>query len=355
MTLWDLPGARRFVESVCASLLGGSSAIVRFPGAIPEGFDAAVAVSIGNALDLSRLPASACPLDDLRRKYAGDPNLVTYVDDLCREPSFRGRLIRLDGVTPRTWPAWSSFLTTYAQATRSRPLLGRSLFLVVLNDVPQSFDDPVPDVALASLTWDDALDEIDLLMFARERLRGRPVAPLLRSLLATTIARVAAWDFDTAACLVDEDDETILAPRETLRAMAQKRGWTRDTPQDWRIGTASRAGVAHAARAALDQPTIELDRRLWSAQLAVLLPWIETRRHDIIANNLYEVRRRIRAAVGHDDVHSLEIGDLHKLLATSGANRQVRRAVERLRAVRNRLAHRNHVSLDWVKDLVDTI
>lgn len=197
------------------------------------------------------------------------------------------------------------------------------------------------------------LDDIDLLLFASERLRQRGGDPLLRTLVATTVARVAAWDFDAAAALVAESDDTIMDPGELLRALARDKGWTADTPLDWRLGTASRAGIAHPARAALDDPPAELDRRLWSAQLSVLLPWIEARRHETVAGNLFEVKRQMRAdGDGQGDPFALELGDLVRLFDRRGAHRQIRRTVGRLRDVRNELAHRRHVTRAAVLDLM---
>ena len=163
------------------------------------------------------------------------------------------------------------------------------------------------------------LDDVDLLLFATERLRAREDDPLLRSLLATTVARVAAWDFDTAAVLLDEDNSTIMNPGDLLRVIANDKGWTANTPLDWRLGTSSRTGIAHPVRAALDDPPAELDRRLWGAQLSVLLPWIEACRHETVTGNLFDVRRQMYAdGDRHGDALALELGDLVRLFGRRG-------------------------------------
>lgn len=257
-----------------------------------------------------------------------------------------------DGIN---WPIWRDFLGTYAQASRSRSLLGRSLFLVMLDGVPPP-DPPLADVGLAVSDWDGVLDDVDLLLFASEHMRDRGLHPLQRSLFATTVARVAAWDFETAAALAGEDDRTIMNPVELLRAVAHDRCWTTDTPLDWQLGTASRAGLAHPARAALDNPSSDLCRRLWSAQLAVLLPWIEERRHEIVSSNLFEVKRQMRAAGdGQGDPFALELGELFTLFLRRGADRRVRKTVGRLRDVRNELAHRRHLPFQKVESLIEKV
>ena len=203
------------------------------------------------------------------------------------------------------------------------------------------------------MAWDGSVDNVDLLLFANEKLRERTPDPLLRSLLANTVARVAAWDYDSAAILVAENDQIIMDPTEVLRAIAKDRGWDADTPLDWRLGTASRAGVAHPVRAAVEDPPVEIERRLWSAQLVVLLPWIEERRHDVVAGNLYEVKRQMRAdGDGQGDPYDIEVGDLYALFARRGGHRGIRKTLQCLRDGRNVLAHRRHLSYDRVLGLI---
>lgn len=351
MRLWDLPGARRFVNTACDLLRGGSSVVIQFPGRVPDGFDSAVAATLGNTLDVGSLVATTSPLQDLARRYVQHPRHIGRLQDLCEDPGFRGRLVRLNGLDSETWSAWCAFISAYAEMSRSRPLFGRSLFLVVLAGSPPP-EPPPADIGLACRSWDGLPDDVDLLLFATEQLREREDNPLLRSLVATTIARVAAWDFDTAAALVAQDYETIMDPRDLLREMAQDKGWAVDTPLDWSLGTASRTGSAHPAHAALDDPPTELHRRLWSAQLSVLFPWIELRRHETVSANLFQVKRQMRAeGDSQGDPFALELGDLLRLFGRRGASRQVRKTVLLLREARNELAHRRHIPLPTVLSL----
>ena len=344
MKLWDLPGARRFVDATCDYLRGGSSVVIRFPGKCPEGFDNVILANLGNLLNVGRVKVTSSPLKNLAERFTENPSQIGRLQDLCDDPGFRGRLVWLDGLDSYTWPAWRDFIVNYADVNRSRPLIGRSLFLVSLVGLPPP-DAPPTSVGFVRLEWDSVLDDVDLLLFATERLRVREDDPLLRSLLATTIARVAAWDFNTAASLCAENNDTIMEPCNLLRTIAHENGWTTDTPLDWHLGTASRAGIVHPARAALNDPPDDLNRRLWSAQLTVMLPWIEARRHETVAANLFEVKRQMRAnGDGQGDPYALELGTLVSLFSKRGANRRVRKVVLPLRNVRNQLAHRRHVA-----------
>lgn len=328
---------------------------MRFSGGIPHGFDNALSVVLGNALEVSPLFGTASPFGDLCRQYTDQPSQVHSLSDLCNDPGFSGRLVRLDDPDESNWSAWRDFLGRYAHVCRSQDLIKRTLFLVSLAGHPPD-KPPAADVALTNQTWDGALDDVDLLLFASEHLRDRSDNILLRSLLATSVARVASWDFDTAAMLVEESNEVILNPTELLRGIAIDKGWTAETPFDWGLGTASGAGIAHAARAAIDCPPIEINQRLWSAQLSVLLPWIETCRHEMVAANVYEVKRLLRGSGGKDaDPYELELKDLSWLFSRRGADGEIRRTFKQLQIARNHLAHRRNLSPDAVIDLLSAM
>ena len=236
MRLWDLPGVQRFIETACAPLRNGASVVAQFPGEIPAGFEEALTTSLGNILKVERLYGSASPFEDLCNRYAtGNRAHIQSIQDLCKDDGFEGYLIWLDGLNGENWPAWRAFLNRYAQASRSMGLLDRTLFVALLAGSSVG-DPPSTDVALVTCAWDGVPDELDLMLLASERLRQKTMNPVLRDLLATTVARVASWDFDSALCLLGKSERTILAPEEVLRSIAGDKGWTRETPKDWEHG-----------------------------------------------------------------------------------------------------------------------
>ena len=107
--------------------------------------------------------------------------------------------------------AWKKFLVDYAQASRSVAEFDRTLFVTVLEGEPPA-DPPPEDVTLKCFDWRGVIDGTDLLLAAHERLRSRDAEPVMRSLLATTVARVASWDPDVTERLLDEGCDAILDP-----------------------------------------------------------------------------------------------------------------------------------------------
>ena len=130
------------------------------------------------------------------------------------------------------------FLANYARASRNVPEFERTLFVAVLEGAPPP--DPAPeDVTLRCFDWRGVVDETDLLIAAHERLRNLDAKPVMLSLLATTVARVASWDPDVAERLLDEGCDAILDPVSFLQSVAREKGWKSDTAARWELGSAS--------------------------------------------------------------------------------------------------------------------
>lgn len=267
---------------------------------------------------------------------------------LCNTGGFEERLIFID-IPIGQWQPWRKFLEDYARASRATPVNRRSVFVAAVTGTPTEaklhngysnrFSGPTADTARV-FEWDDVIDEADILAFANDNLRRKGKARPVARLLASAVSSLAAWDFDTAIRLLEERDQTILQPVEMLRSWGRARGWDEDTPISWDLGTASRAGTPHAARSALEDPPVEINRRLWTAQASVLLPKIEVRRVSIVKDNYDDLRRwLVRSDRSECDPFELQIGDLHGLFQDRGGRRSLRREISRLRLARNALAH----------------
>ena len=286
--VWTLPGPARFLGRVERALRDGRNVVVRFPDGAPVDFrERALTPLYGSwRCTVVRPEPSIPPFESLSERFA--PRLSGACDatllELCEHEDFHGRIIwldGLDGLNRNDWLAWKKFLTDYAQASRGVREFERTVFVAVLQGVPPA-DPPQEDVTLTTYNWSEAVEEIDLLFLAHERLLRRDLGPVMRSLLATTVARVAAWDLEMAERLLDEKDAVILDPGPMLRSVASEKGWTPETAVGWEFGTASGSGVLHSALASLEDPPRELRRRVWSAQTSVLLPLIDDSRRDIV-------------------------------------------------------------------------
>ena len=345
MNLWTLSGPARFVLRVERALRDGANVVVRFPVETPSGFGEQLWARLGESwrCTVFRPEPANPPFRCLRERFAPklpaewNPTLL----DLCEHEDFRGRLIWLDGVgrmDREDCSAWKKFLVDYAQASRSVPDFDRTLFVAVLEGAPPA-DPPPEDVTLRCFDWRGVIDETDLLLAAHERLRSRDAEPVLRSLLATTVARVASWDPDIAQRLLDEGCDAILDPLSLLQSVAKEKGWTSNSDACWELGTASGDGVPHAALASLEDPPRDLRRRLWSAQASVLLPSIASWRWNLLLNHRALLAEHLEREGNPVDALDLDIGDLTGMVQRPGFDPDVRRDVRQMNRWRNELAH----------------
>lgn len=354
MDVWTLPGPAAFLRRVERSLRDGMSVVVRFPGGARADFRERVLSSLQGSWHcvVFRPESASPPFDSLRARFA--PRLSSEREvsllDLCEEPDFQGRVIWLDGLDRDDWSAWKKFLSDYAHASRGVGEFERTLFVTVLGGVPPA-DPPDRDVTLAIHDWRGIVDEMDLLFLAYERLGRRAVGGTMRSILATAVARVAAWDLETAEILIDEDDDVMLDPHGKLRAVAQDKGWTADTPVDWEHGTESGNGSLHAAVASLEDPPREIRRRIWSAQVSVLLPVIDVRRREIAQQHHGRLAVQIESEGEKIDPLDLDIGRLTGMVQRPGFDPAVRSHVRRLNGWRNNLAHLKTLSPVAVREI----
>ena len=357
MNLWTLPGPARFVRQAEHALRDGANVVVRFPVTTPSGFGEHIRSRLQESWRCSVFHPSPTnsPFRSIRERFA--PNLPTEWNptllDLCEHEDFRGRLVWLDGVgrmDREDCSAWKKFLVDYAQASRSVPELERTLFIAVLEGAPPT-EPPPEDVTLKCFDWRGAVDETDLLLAAHERLHSRDAGPVMRSLLATTVAHVASWDPDVAERLLDAGCDAILDPVSLLQSVAQEQGWTSETDACWELGTASGNGVSHAALASLEDPPRDLRRRLWSAQASVLLPSIAGWGRDVLMRHRALIAEHLKREGKSEDPLDLDIGELTGMVQRPGFDPEVRRDVRRMNRWRNELAHLRPLSANDARAL----
>lgn len=97
--------------------------------------------------------------------------------------------------------------------------------------------------------------------------------------------------------------------------------------------------VVHSC--ALAEGSRELQQRVWSAEVGVVLPRIEELRQQLIDRYSSRFRMPYRTRFNQiiDDVRDLEIGHVCDQLQTISAPREDRYAAAQLTKMRNRLAH----------------
>ena len=352
---WQLPGPAAFLARLVQDVREGNNVIVALPEHAPDGLDTALLRSLRDDGDWpwERLPNEILLAEDvssaLIRYFLPDfpPEARWNATALATASDFGGRIVWVEGITRTTWPTWRTFLTNYTHALRSREPYTRSLFIILLTGIS---DDAtmVADVGLSVRTYRDCVDRLDLLFYTTHLLPMRPFTKIQRQVALHAIAHLALWDPAVADCLVDEPLETMLNPMVPLCRLADTRDWCQlnSRAPAWHCGVidslAGEGEQVHSAWLVLRGNRREIERRLWSAQVAVLFPYLEEQRR-LLLNELkryLQVPFKTRFGVV-EDVHDLELGHIEAQISERNLPLTLhkREHLARLRLIRNKLAH----------------
>lgn len=359
---WQLPGPSRFVAWVVQTLRDGSNVVLCLPEHTPDGLARAIRSALGDSdvwawhtLQVSG-PLQASPLQFLWSRFASGTLAATprRVGALVDCQAFVGKVIWLSGVTNRTWPAWKAFLTEYEHACRSRSLLERTLFCVPLSGT-LALDPPNDEVCLAHRDWRGVVDRLDMLLYTSSIFPSRRISPLQRQIAIAVVSSLALWDPVVSERLVREDLKYVLEPTPLLRELARERGWSAAdcAPRGWQRGVIDRVDgreVIHSALLALANQENQLERRIWSAQVGVMFPFIEEKRQELLTllGHLLTVPFKTRFGEVIDNPRDLELGHIESQIAEHNlpVAANIRQLVKQLRTIRNRLSHLEPLTSD---------
>lgn len=352
---WQLPGPALFVERVVRSLRAGQNVVLCLPEHVPTGLSQAVRSALADeSVSWSTLPVSEVdgltPADFLCGRFV--PGLpVSAIRDaqaLCNSESFSGRLLWIEGINECVWPAWKHFLAEYQHTCRARSLLGRTLFCVALTG-EMALAPPPEDVCLTHHHWRGAVNQLDALIFAAMHFREHPWTQLSKQIAICITAQLGLFDPSVAERLAHENLARILNPEPILLEIARERGWVIESnellPASWHLGMIDDMdgqACTHSAALSVNDHKKEISRRIWSAQVGVIFPFLEQRRQQIIDQLWDFLRVPFETSNGRiDDRRDLEFNHIEAQVAQSSLrfNGQIRNSLQRLKEIRNELAH----------------
>lgn len=355
---WQLPGPHHFVSKIARTLREGKNVVISLPEYAPEGLSQAIRETLGEStgwfwhtLD-TREDDGVMPAQLLCSRFVPEisPDAILNAHTLSREESFAGKIIWLAEMTPNAWPAWKDFIADYAHACRARSLLDRTLFCVPLVG-ELALDAPlVDDVCLARHRWSGVVDHLDMLLFTSSLFQNRPMPVLQKRLAVAIVANLALWDPAVSERVASETIEQILHPIPILREIAAARRWSPPALEvsscSWHKGmieTLEGGEKIHSAALAGLEDAREIERRIWSAEVGVMLPFVEEKRQEILAQfaGVLKVPITTRSGEVITDLRDLEIGHIESQLTNNGTpiDPARLRLVQRLREIRNCLSH----------------
>lgn len=348
-SLWGLPGPSRFVESVLEDLWGGSSVVLRFGGDQPAG----LADHLEQQTNWRAVWTPLCvdagnpPLSAIRRAVVPDAPATDFrtPKQVVLGQHFRNRVFWIDGLTRENWPAWRRFLRDFAHARRNAEATAQPPVLLLPVCGPGFEVTGLAEPSISAREFRDVVDRDDLYVLALQSRQAHRRRRVIRGLLANTVAQIAQWDHVLAGILLDGGPEAALQPHATLVRYAEERGWTAETPELWEAGTLDgprQRPVVHSALLRVQGRERELNRRLWAAQAAVLLPLLEERRIELVDRNRHHFSR-LPLETDFGVIETPEDMELGELVLYFSRHREGSQGVlgpaHRLKTFRNKLAH----------------
>ena len=348
-SLWRLPGPSRFVEEVGNDLRDGASVVLRFGRDIPSGLPDHLEQRCRNwAFRWTTIADSATirPLSRIRQAASPETAASELASwrQLVVEEGLQHRVFWIDDLTPQTWPHWRRFLLSYAHARRNLAHDGYPPIFVLPLCGSGFVETELADPMLSYREFRDVIDRDDLQVLALQSPNASSRRRPIRSLFANTVADLAQWDPALAQRLLDDGPDAALDPRPILARYAEELGWTSDTAEAWTAGTLDgprNRPVIHSALLLVQGREAELNRRLWAAQAAVLMPLLEERRVELVQRHGNRFRLPFETDLGvFENPEDLEFGPLvHYLSVHRAEGRALLPKARRLRHFRNKLAH----------------
>lgn len=352
MEWWKIPGPQYFIHNIVQELRDGKNVIVLLPEYSPDKFAVAVRESLDEEGRWERIDyqnsSESLPIDFLYQYYVSDSQLeeIRTISNLFKHDRIKGKIIWIDGVSATSWPSWKKFIIRYESVCRGMSILERTVFCIPVKGVSAS-QAPVEEVCLSVRRYSGISNSLDMLMYASHLTRYSGFSGIKAKLVPVIISNLALWDANLAESLSRQSFETLLSPSEFLEKVAIKRGWLSDIRNPlWEAGMKDifeGEESCHSCVLINETGRADLQRRLWSAEVAVLYPYIEEQRQIILnhLNKFLSVPYITRFGEVINDIKDLEIGHIEAVLSNSNSfsDRRMLNRISDLRKMRNDLAH----------------
>jgi hypothetical protein len=282
-----------------------------------------------------------------------------WAEKLGRAREMQDRVVWIDGFAQGDWAAWKEGAIAYARVCKQLPQFGRGVLCCVVEGVGAR-NLPDSDAALAVHQWRDRLSELDLQIWVAQVIKNIEMNPLERRARRILAGALAAFDPALAAELASLALEKLTCPSDLLRKIAAERGWTGAAAESatWEAGIVDSVDGEKQVHAGVlassgKQGALQLQARVWQAQVTIVFPLLEQRRLRILT----EYRKWLSVPFHKSDgsvvsaIEDLEIVDLQYQLRSHPSTR-LSRLLPMMKQARNKLAHMEPLSGFELEDLL---
>lgn len=364
---WLLPGPAGFVARVVRDIRKGNQVILALPRHLPGGIKPEIRRELGDAWPWFSLPGALeqDPASYLHERFMpqASPECLHTPEALIETVALHNRVFWLHLQTHQESQTWLPFLKRYRAACQAYGRNGPAQLVVVLEG-DATHDMPAAAPCLKVRLWRNVGGGLESMLYADHCLQSLGLSILKRQVAASTCARIALWDPGTTAYLADRYEDFLQNPVEMLADLARSRGWTADAGPSWahgQVDTVDGEERVHSAFYALQNDRRELDRRIWKGQVAVLFPFLEERRRELLEtkrHTLYAPFETNRNGYTRyvDHIEELEFADIQEQLRTGFPyDSEALKLVGSLKATRDKLAHLEPLSEGELKEFFSAV
>jgi hypothetical protein len=334
-TAWRLPSAAAFLEEIEVGLERGV-AVVPQDVAMPVGMEMAVETALAKReWHIERVRPS--PSDGPAAAVADPFGAVHSVEGLLTT-SLIEHVVMLDlsAIHLKKGDGWQTFLQRFHRRRNNQT----SGLGILIKGSPAAW---AKEAGLPLFAWGDRLRRLDVTIWADLHAPAERPEPLA-ALAAALAVELCAWRLDLAAAIAQARKEDLFDPVEWLRRrdegpLKEKRYFGRPD--------------VHCPLELLSKGLImELEGRVWRAQLTAFFPWLEEQRLGLVRKHRSKLRiDEHLQSLGAKDAEDIELGpmswQLRGRLPASEAD-----FLHCLARIRNSLAHRRPAA---GRDLDDAI
>ncbi|MCF8163437.1 MAG: hypothetical protein K9J78_06265 [Polynucleobacter sp.] len=345
----DLPGPARFINQITDHLREGQSTVVATPLLVLQNFEQVISDKLNQDRWRVHRGNAESVLDPLTwltdQLYIEPKSWINWSTEGLFECLSPGQVIVIKGITPKTWGAWRSFIKDFDIVSRRCSSDERPVLLIFVRGVSIRHLQ-IDGAALSLEVWSGVLSELDTLTYIDQFIRRSKKATPHHKLIVRQIAALSLWDLEFAEFLADQPTSDLFDVNVIVRR-GQEALRVRDCAitGEWEDGGADKVDENELIHSFVlidsQDPTNELNRRVWAAQAAELLPAIEIRRRA----SLDSLRRYITCPFWLDgqrkvtSLEELEIGTLAFAAHHHKVPKELRDKVQLLADCRNSLAH----------------
>lgn len=356
-----LPGPDQFLSRLEEDLAEGKSVVLKTPENLPILFACLLNDRLKNRVNWKTLyVVDESPLACIRRNLPvpDDADLSTP-ERLYQLPVFANYILQLENIPSGRLSDWTVFLCEFAHASRQRKEYERTAFFIHVTgddywDVPE-------DLLLVKRRWDDVIGEADALLLAHQLNRSGNSSSILTRIKVALCVELSQGDIELCRHLGSCALSELLNPLQLLAQFGLERRWDSidlegASSRRWRMGieqTYCGSRQTHLAWQALRGNAKLVDLAVWRAELKVLFPFIEEKRHAFIqrCSNTKYLKVPHTRQYG-EEIHNfedLEWGDIKAQFDQRNAiSPQLRNFVRAMWTIRCNLAHQTPLPPDLI-------